>query len=145
MWECAFLTYQRLSCTFSTTIILKKYGNKARLLFTDTDSLTYEIEAEDVYKDFWKDQDKFDNSGYSKDSAYFDPRNKKVIGKFQDEAGGMPIKEFVGLRSKMYSCMKDNGGGGKTAKGIKKNVIKKDIKHDDYKNTLFNCEQIITR
>lgn len=78
-------------------------------------------------------------------TAYFDPRNKKVIGKFQDEAGGMPIKEFVGLRSKMYSCMKDNGGGGKTAKGIKKNVIKKDIKHDDYKNTLFNCEQIIPR
>ena len=53
----------------------------------------------------------------------------------------MPRKEFVGLRSKMYSYMKDNGGGGKTAKGKKKNVIKKDIKHEDYKNTLFNCEQ----
>ena len=91
----------------------------------------YEIEAEDVYKDFRKDKDKFDNSSYSKDSAYFDPRNKKVIGKLQDEAGGTPRKEFVGLRSKMYSYMKDNGGGGKTAKGIKKNVIKKDIKHED--------------
>lgn len=43
----------------------------------------------------------------------------------------------------MYSYIKDNGGGGKTAKGINKNVIKKDIKHKDYKNTLFNCEQII--
>lgn len=41
----------------------------------------------------------------------------------------------------MYSYIKDNGGGGKTAKGIKKNVIKKDIKHKDYKNTLFNYEQ----
>ena len=38
----------------------KKYNNRARLLFTDTDSLTYEIEAEDVYKDFWNDQDMFD-------------------------------------------------------------------------------------
>ena len=37
--------------------------------------------------------DKFYNSGYSKDSAYFDPTNKKVIGKFKDEAAGMPIKE----------------------------------------------------
>ena len=30
------------------TTLKKKYGNRARLLFTDTDSLTYEIEAEDV-------------------------------------------------------------------------------------------------
>ena len=62
--------------------------------------------------------DKFDNSGYSKDSAYFDPTKKTVIGKFKDEAAGMPIKEwksFLGLRSKMYSYIKDNGGGGKTA------------------------------
>ena len=73
--------------------IKNKYGDKARLLFTDTGSLTYEIEAEYVYKEFWKDMDRFYNSGYSKDSAYFDPTNKKVIGKFKDEAAGMPIKE----------------------------------------------------
>lgn len=41
----------------------------------------------------------------------------------------------------MYSYIKDNGGGGKTAKGIKKNVITKDIKHENYKNALFNCER----
>ena len=38
--------------------------------------------------------------------------------------------------------MKDNEKGGKTAKGIKKNVMKKDIKHEDYKNLLFNNKQI---
>ena len=37
---------------FHYNYIKKKYNNRARLLFTDTDSLTYEIEAEDVYKDF---------------------------------------------------------------------------------------------
>lgn len=78
---------------FHYNYIKNKYGDKARLLFTDTDSLTYEIEAEYVYYEFWKDMHKFDNSGYSKDSAYFDPTNKKVIGKFKDEAEGMPIKE----------------------------------------------------
>ena len=46
----------------------KKYGDRAKLLFTDMDSLTYEIEAEDVYKDFWNDKDKFDNSDYPNDS-----------------------------------------------------------------------------
>ena len=42
---------------FHYNYIKKKYGNRARLLFTDTDSLTYEIEAEDVYKDFRNDKD----------------------------------------------------------------------------------------
>ena len=42
----------------------------------------------------------------------------------------------------MYSYIKDNQTGGKTAKGIKKNVIKNDIKHENYKDTLFNNKQI---
>ena len=42
----------------------KKYGDRAKLLFTDTDSLCVEIETEDVYKDFWNDKDMFDNSDY---------------------------------------------------------------------------------
>ena len=41
-----------LMYNFHYNYIKKKYDNGARLLFTDTDSLTYEIEAEDVYKDF---------------------------------------------------------------------------------------------
>ena len=109
---------------FHYSYIKKKYGDKAKLLFTDTDSLTYEIEAEDVYKDFWADKDMFDNSDYPESSPYFDKTNKKIIGKFKDEAAGVPITEFVGLKSKMYSYVKENQKGGKTAKGIKKNVIK---------------------
>ena len=127
---------------FHYNYIKKKYRDKAKLLFTDTDSLTYQIEAEDVYQDFWIDKDKFDNSEYSVDSQYFDKTNKKVIGKFKDEASGVPICEFVGLRSKMYSYIKDDKKGGKTAKGIKKNVIKQDITHENYKQTLFNNEQM---
>ena len=127
---------------FHYNYIKNKYGDKAKLLFTDTDSLTYEIETKDVYKDFWNDKDRFDNSDYPENSQYFNKTNKKVIGKFKDEAAGIPITEFVGLRSKMYSYVKDNDKGGKTAKGIKKNVIKNDIKHEDYKNVLFNNKQI---
>ena len=44
--------------------IKKRYGDRAKLLFTDTDSLTCDIETEDVYKDFWNDKDMFDNSDY---------------------------------------------------------------------------------
>ena len=127
---------------FHYNYIKHKYGNKAKLLFTDTDSLTYEIETKDAYKDVFQDKSKFDNSDYPENSPYFNITNKKVIGKFKDEAAGIPIIEFVGLRSKMYSYIKDDMDGGKTAKGIKKNVIKKDIKHEDYKNVLFNNKQI---
>ena len=127
---------------FHYNYIKNKYGEKVKLLFTDTDSLTYEIEAEDVYQDFWDDKNKFDNSDYPESSPYFDKTNKKVIGKFKDEAAGVPICEFVGLKSKMYSYIKDNYERGKTAKGIKKNIIKEVIQHENYKETLFNNKQM---
>ena len=53
----------------------------AELLFTDTDSLTYEIKSEDVYEEFFKQKHLFDFSNYPKDSKFFDPTNKTVIGK----------------------------------------------------------------
>ena len=127
---------------FHYNYIKSKYGDKAKLLFTDTDSLTYEIEAKDVYADFWSDKEKFDNSDYPENSPFFDNTNKKVIGKFKDEAAGVPIVEFIGLRSKMYSYMKDNDKGDKTCKGVKKQVIRKNITHEDYKNVLINNKQM---
>ena len=42
----------------------------------------------------------------------------------------------------MSSYMKDNDKNNKTAKGIKKHVIKKNLQHQDYKETVFNNEQI---
>ena len=81
----------------------------AELLFTDTDSLTYEIKSESIYEEFFKWKDLFDFSNYSKDSKFFNETNKKVIGKMKDEFGGVIITEFVGLKSKMYSTKKIDG------------------------------------
>ena len=47
---------------FHYNYIVEKYKSKAKLLFTDTDSLMYDIETNDVYKDFYKNKEKFDNS-----------------------------------------------------------------------------------
>ena len=127
---------------FHHSYIKKKYNDRAKLLFTDTDSLTYEIETVDAYKDFWTDKDMVDNSDYPENSPYYCNTNKKIIGKFKDEACGIPITEFVGLKSKMYSYVKDNEKGRKTAKGIKKNVINNNIRHEDYKRTLLNEKQM---
>ena len=100
--------------------IKKKYGDRAQLLFTDTDSLCYDIQTKDFHDDIRNDVP----------TMY--------------EAGGRQIKEFVGLRSKLYafkihgydtmcdnvqytgSCGKPSwvGRGGKKCKGIKKSVVK---------------------
>ena len=127
---------------FHYNYIKDKYDDKAKLLFTDTDSLMYEIQTDDVYKDLFVDKEKFDNSDYSEDSPFYFGENKKVIGKFKDEASGIPITEFVGLKSKMYSYIKDNGEGNKTAKGVKKNVIRNDMRHVNYNNVLMNNTQM---
>ena len=64
---------------FHYNYIKKKYNNRAKLLFTDTDSLTYEIEAEDVYKDLWDDKGMFDNSDYPESSPYYCNVNEKSL------------------------------------------------------------------
>ena len=84
---------------------IKKNFN-VQLLFTDTDSLTYEIKSENVYKYFFRWKDLFDLSNYSKDSKFFDDTNKKVIGKMKDEYGGVIIDQLIGLKSKMHSIKK---------------------------------------
>ena len=65
------------------------------MLFTDTYSLAYEIKTEDVYEDFYLDNDLFDFSDYPLHSKFFDPVNKKVIGKMKDEFKGQIISEFL--------------------------------------------------
>ena len=129
---------------FHYNYIKKKYNDKAKLLFTDTDSLTNHIKTEDAYADFYRDKDLFDNSDYLEDSApFYFKDNKKVIGKFKDEAAGKPIVEFIGLKSKMYSYIKDNGVNNKTAKGVKKNVVKRDIDQSYYKDVLFHNKKLL--
>ena len=121
-----------------------KYGTKAKLLFTDTDSLAYEIKTEDFYKDIAGDlAAKFDTSNFPKNHPSGIPTgiNKKVVGMFKDEAGGEIIEEFVGLRAKLYSYKLLQGNEEKKCKGVKKPVVKKTIQIEDYKRCLFTGKE----
>ena len=129
---------------FHYEYIKPKYEDKAKLLFTDTDSLMYEIETEDFYKDISGDVIKrFDTSDYPENHPSGIPTgcNKKVVGLFKDEANGKCIKEFVGLRAKMYSYKMFEGKESKRCKGIKKGVVEKSIRHEDYKNCLLTGKE----
>ena len=131
---------------FHYNFIRKKFGDKAELLFTDTDSLMYLIQTEDVYKDFSKDvRRKFDTSDYPENhpSGIKTGVNKKVIGKFKDEAAGRQITHFVGLRPELYCFEIEDKGEIRKAKGVKKNVIKKSLPFEDYKKCLFSEEEVM--
>ena len=93
----------------------------AKLLFTDTDSLVYEVKTEDVYEDFYQDKNLFDFSDYPLNSKFFNPINKKVIGKMKDEFKGKKVNESVGLKSKMYSLISADDEVTK-AKGVNKKI-----------------------
>ena len=111
---------------------MKKHFH-AELLFTDTDNLTYEIKSKDIYEEFLKHKHLFDFSNYPEDSKFFDQANKKVTGKMKDESKGKIIDEFVGLKSKMYSMVSDDGKESNTAKGV--NIA---TEFNEFKDTLFN-------
>ena len=131
---------------FHYNYIRKKYGDKAELLFTDTDSLMYLIQTQDVYKDFSEDvRRKFDTSDYPENhpSGIKTGVNKKVIGKFKDKAAGKQITHFVGLRPKLYTYKIEGQGEKRKAKGVKKYVIKKSLSFDDYKKCLFTEEEVM--
>ena len=130
---------ETLMFDFHYNYIRKKYGDKAELLFTDTDSLMYLIHTEDFYQDIGKDiKRKFDTSDYPENhpTGIKTDVNNKVIGKFKDEAAGKQITHFVGLRPKLYSYKIEEQGEKRKAKGVKKYVIKKSLQFKHYKKCL---------
>ena len=88
--------------------IKNKFGNNARLLLINTDSLMYEIKTEDFYDDFSKDREIFDFSNYSAKSNYYDDSNKLFVRKKRDKTEGVVINQFVGLNSKMFPFLIDD-------------------------------------
>ena len=118
--------------------IVKKYNEQIKLLMTDTDSLIYFIETADVYEDKLDDLDSYDTSNYPKTHFAYSEKNKKVLGKMKDEYNGCPVKEFAGLRPKMYSIMDANNDEKKTTKGISKRSTASSLHHQTYYNALYS-------
>ena len=115
-----------------------KYGDKPRLCYMDMDSLVYHIKMEDFYKDIAEDVPaRSDTSGHRSDRSLHVGLNKKVTGLMKNEMGGEMIEEFMALIPKLYSYRKSDGNEDKKCKGIKKNVVKRTLTFEDYKNCLL--------
>ena len=108
-----------------------KYGGNAKFCYMDTDSFIFHL-TDDIYKGIAEDvETRFDTSNFETDRPLPKGKNKKVIGLMKDELGGQIMKEFVGLRAKTYSYLKDNNNKDKKAKGRKKCLIKRKLKFQD--------------
>jgi hypothetical protein len=115
-----------------------KFGDNARLLFTDTDSLCYQIQTNNLADDLLTIKDHLDTSKNPVDHPLYTIENKNVLGKFKDELFGKQMTEFVGLSSKVYAYSSCDGTENKKAKGITKNVISKQTNLDLYKSVLVD-------
>ena len=78
------------------------------------------MKTDDSCKDITKDVEKrFYTSNFEIDRHLPKGKDKKVIGLMKDELGGQIMKEFVGLRTKTYSSLKENNDENKKTKSTK--------------------------
>jgi len=133
---------------FHYDVIETKFENKYDLIYSDTDSLVYRIETPDIYKWMKDNKTHFDLSD-SCLSWLKDDENKKKLGCFKDENNSLIIKEFLSLNPKVYSYNHDAvtnnqviEKNSKKLKGVSKAVVKKEIKHKDFKHTLETNEPL---
>ena len=118
-----------------------KYGDRAKLCYTDTHSFIIYIKTEDFFEDISNNVERqFDTSNYDKNNKrpLLIGKNKKVPSVFKDEFGGKIIAEFVALRSKASSYLNDNGNEHKKFKGANRCVIKQKLMFQNFKDCLFN-------
>ena len=125
--------------------IKPKYGDRAKLCYTDTDSFVICIKTKDFLEDISNYVEReFDTTNYAKNDERPLPigKNKKVARLFKDELGGKIITEVVALRLKTYAYLMDDGRDHKKAKGTKKCPIKPKLMFNNYKDCLFNNKTV---
>ena len=112
----------------------------------DADSFVIDIKTQDFYKDIANDVARwFDTSNYDEKDGRPLPIgiNKKGIGMFKDELAGKIMIESCALRAKTYSYLMEDDNEHKKTKGVKKCIIKLELRFKYYKDALFNDEIVV--
>ena len=140
---CSILDISKLHMLkFHYGVISKHFKDKYDLIYSDTDSLIYNIKHENLHAWMYNNSDDFDMSSMTK---YKKMDNYNILGKFKSEVGDKIITEFCGLNPKSYAynyLENDKIKTGKRAKGISTSVVDKQIEFKDYKEV---CETSTTQ
>ena len=126
-------------------IFHNSFEGRYNLINSDTDSLVYNIQHDNIYQWIKENKIHFDLSDSVRDGLK-DNENKHVIGKFKDKINNLPITEFVALNPKCYSVnhlTKDDAiKNAKKSTSVSKNVVKYQITHDKYMDTMNTNEHL---
>lgn len=127
---------------FHYNFMLKKVERQnIDLLFTDTDSLCYNVRNQDIFQIIKENSSLFDLSNYPKDHELYDKVNNKELGKFKNESPEQ-ITEFIGLRAKLYTySVEGEEKSHNKCKGVKTCEAKR-LKIDDYRDVLYNRSKL---
>ena len=132
-------------------------ASQLRLLFTDTDSLAYAVQTENIYEDMDVDTaSSYDCSDYPFNHPLYDTSNCKVLGFFKDALNSVAMREFVGLRPKRYAFLctgkvdrnivqHDIPVEKKTAKGVKRKVNDEHLHFSHYLDALHSFQTFVCR
>ncbi len=100
---CAVLDLSKLHMMdFHYNVMQEAFGDKAKVIYSDTDSYVYEIENENAYQWIAENKQWFDLSASLREEMK-DPENEQVLGKFKDELHGQVMTEFIALNPKCYA------------------------------------------
>jgi hypothetical protein len=139
---CAILDLSKLKMLeFHYDVIDKQFGNKAKLIYSDTDSFVYEIEDDDIYKWQKENEDEWFDLSDSKRADLKSDKNKKKLGFFKDELHSQILLEFIALNPKCYGYRYQSLETGeikenKKAKGVSNVIVEKTLPFEVYKKTL---------
>ena len=108
---CGFSVLENAKYTmgdFWYNVLKPKYGERIKLILSDTDSFIYGVYTNDAYEDMYQIRHLLDLSGYNQNTPlgkFYDSSNRKVPGKFSDEKPQEIIREVIALKPKMYSLL----------------------------------------
>ncbi|XP_068232494.1 uncharacterized protein [Palaemon carinicauda] len=85
-------------------ILKRKYGDKVKLIYTDTDSFIFALEVPDLNSEFAQEPLKsyMDFSNFDEDHPLFNNERKGELGLLKSETGSTLIAEVKALKPKMY-------------------------------------------
>ena len=91
-------------------VLKKSFGDRVKLLYTDTDSFVIELRTRDLYADLSVISHTLDTSNFPRENHYlsglFTNDYNSELFYFKSEVGGDDIVAFIALRAKVYSLIR---------------------------------------